>query len=66
VSRDDRVRAREANALTLERQPREDEVRGRRADVDADGPQVEPLGRYVAGVIVLGVLVVVVVVRRGR
>jgi len=50
------------NALTLEREGREDEVRGRRADVDANGPKLEPLARYVAGLVVL----VVVVIRRGR
>jgi len=27
-------------------------VRGRRADVDADGPQAQPLGRDVAGLVV--------------
>jgi hypothetical protein len=38
LSLDDGVRAREADALTFEDELREDEVRGRRADVDPDGP----------------------------
>ena len=36
---DDDVRARETDALTLELELREDEMRRGRADVDADGPQ---------------------------
>lgn len=56
---DDAVRARQADALPLEDEPREDEVRCRRADVDADRPQLEALRRDVARV----VLVVDVAVR---
>jgi hypothetical protein len=48
---DDGVRARQADALSLKPQLREDEMRRRRADVDADRPQAQPLGRDVAGVI---------------
>ena len=59
---DDDVGARETDALPLERQLREDEVRGRSADVDADGPQAQLLARDVAG-LVIGVVLVTVVIR---
>ena len=55
---DDDVRAREADALSLELELGKDEVRRRRADVDADGPKAQPLGRDVAGVI--GIVPVVI------
>jgi hypothetical protein len=42
------VCAREAKTLTLELELREDEMRGRRADIDADCPQAQPLGRDLA------------------
>jgi hypothetical protein len=59
---DDDVRAREADALPLQPELREDEVRRRRADVDADGPQAQPLARDVARVIRI-VLVMAVMIR---
>jgi hypothetical protein len=68
---DDDVRARETDALTLQLELRKDEVRRRRADVDADGPQLEPLGRDVADeviriVVVMTVMSAVVRMRRGQ
>ncbi|HEY6959581.1 MAG TPA: hypothetical protein VI814_12215 [Candidatus Limnocylindria bacterium] len=57
---DDDVRARQADALPLEDELREDEVRRRRPDVDADRAQTETLGGDVA---VATVVVMRVVVR---
>lgn len=48
---DDDVRAREPDALPLQLELREDEMRRCGADVDADRPQAQALGRDVAGVI---------------
>jgi hypothetical protein len=67
----DDVRARETDALTLQLELREDEMRRRRADVDPDRPQVQPLGRDVAGqviriVIVMTLMVAVVRMRGGQ
>jgi hypothetical protein len=42
------VRAREAETLTFELELRENEMRGRRPDVDPDGPQAQALGRDLA------------------
>ena len=49
----DDVGARETDALTLQAELGEDEVRRRRADVDADGAETQPFARDVAGVVVL-------------
>ena len=57
---DDDVRARQADPLTLQLELREDEVRGRRADVDTNGPQSQPLGRDVAAKVIRVVFVMTV------
>jgi len=38
-------------------------VRGRRADIDADGAQAQPLGRDVAGQVIRIVIVMTMIVR---
>lgn len=68
---DDDVRARESDALTFQLELREDEVRRRRADVDPDGAQAQPLGRDVRAeviriVVVMTVMAAVVRLRRGQ
>ena len=66
---DDDVRAREANALTFQLELREDEMRGRRADVDADGAQPQPLGRDISAQVIRIVAVMTMmfaVVRKRR
>jgi hypothetical protein len=45
---DDGVGARQPDALPLEAELREDEMRRRRPDVDPDGAEPQPLGRDVA------------------
>jgi hypothetical protein len=62
---DDDIRARQTDPLTLQLELREDEMRCRRADVDADGPQAQPFARDVAG-LVIGVVLVTVVIRVTR
>jgi len=47
------VRAREANALPLETQLGEDQVRGRRPDIDPDRAQAQTLRGDIAFVIVV-------------
>ena len=52
--------------MTLQLELREDEMRGRRADVDPDGPQAQALGGDVDSVvigIVAGMAVIVRVMR---
>jgi hypothetical protein len=65
------VRARETDALTLQLELREDEVRRCRADVDPDGPEAQPLGRDISAeviriVVVMTVMSAVVRMRRGQ
>jgi hypothetical protein len=60
---DDDVRAREADALPLKLELGEDEMRGRRADVDADCPQAQPLRGDLAAEVVVIVPVMAVTVR---
>ena len=67
----DDVRARQANALTLELELREDEMRRGRADVDADRAEPQPLAGDVPGqviriVVVMTVIAAVVRMRRGQ
>ncbi len=64
VALDDGVRARETDALPLEDELREDEVRRRGPDVDPDRVQTQTLGGDVA--VVTGVVRVVVRVRVGQ
>lgn len=68
---DDDVRARQADALPLQLELREDEVRRRRTDVDPDGAQTQTLGRDVRAqviriVVVMTVVSAVVRMRRGQ
>jgi hypothetical protein len=68
---DDDVRAREADALPLELELREDEMRRRSADVDPDGPQTQPLRGDVGAeviriVVVMTVMCAVVRMRGGQ
>jgi hypothetical protein len=57
------VRARKADALTLESKLREDEVRRRRADVDSDRPQAQPLRRDVRSLVIRVMPVMTVMTR---
>ena len=60
----DDVRAREADPLSLQLELREDEMRRRRPDVDADRPQAQPF-RGDIGAEVIRIVVVMTVMCAG-